>query len=496
MEKNFLELATAQETQTENGDKAYTNTGSYLVDMFYFGVRGASESTWLSRFQKAYSSYPNEALRLLLQTRDVRGGKGERLLFNTAMAYLWKTDKEVAKDMLKLVPEYGYFKDLLEIEDLVSGGEITRVVADIFYRELLSRNKLAAKWAPSEGQRKYSRVYNNLWPYFGSKKAYRKFLSALRSEVVETYMSANKWGEINYEHVPSKAGLLYRNAFIRHDETRYTNYLDNVNAGKAKINAGVLHPVDLVRLYLSNSQISTHLSSSDKKTIDAMWNQLQTQYANTLKDTIVVVDTSGSMYTKNKPQPIEVAISLGLLAASALKGELKGSFITFSEKPKIQKVNVKAPLSYQVAELERAYWDMNTNLLAVFDLILNTAVQNNLKPKEVPSTILIISDMQFDEAMSRSFNKEANSVYETAQKRFNAAGYDLPLVVFWNVGLFSNAPTPAHHNNTILLSGYSPALFEKVATKKYNIKPIEVVLDIIKSPRYDVVDKIVPQKVW
>src|SRR5699024_9693080 len=108
---------------------------------------------------------------------------------------------------------------------------------------------LLGKWLPSEHCRKRvdRAVAQELMAMLGwSPRKYRKELSALRRkiDVVERKMSANEWQEIKYPNVPSRANLIYSNAFLRHDEERRKAYLDQLSRGEIKINASTLYPHD------------------------------------------------------------------------------------------------------------------------------------------------------------------------------------------------------------------------------------------------------------
>lgn len=82
--------------------------------------------------------------------------------------------------------------------------------------------------------------------------------------------------------------------------------------------------------------------------------------------------------------------------AEHLKGEFFNKFITFSSRPELIDMSNATCLRDKL-EICDAHDDCsNTDLKAVFDLILNTAIDNDLKQKDLPNNILIISDMEFD----------------------------------------------------------------------------------------------------
>lgn len=274
-------------------------------------------------------------------------------------------------------------------------------------------------------------------------------------------MSARLWKNINYSSVPSQASRIYRNAFKKHDEERYNEFIDKAEKGEVKINAKTLYPY----------QIYDNVNSDYSKTLEALWNQLPDYTMG--KNALVVADTSGSM----NGTPMSVSVSLALYFAERNKGQFKDYFISFSEQPKLNKVIGKT-----LVEKMRSIilGDVsNTNLQAVFDLILNTAIQNNTPKEEMPETIYIISDMEFDSAVC------GNTNYEAFKAKYEMFGYKKPNLVFWNVDSRNdNLPTQQDERGVALVSGLSPVIFKMAVENK---TPLEVMLDTINSDRYKVI---------
>ena len=228
---------------------------------------------------------------------------------------------------------------------------------------------------------------------------------------------------------------------------------------KAKVNAGALFPVDIVHKVFERRTIP----QKDRILYGAMWKALPNYCADKDETGICVVDTSGSM----GGQPIEVAISLGMYCADKCRGPFKNHFITFSNRPELQEV-YGADIVEKVHNLERAGWDMNTNLEAVFDLILTTAKAHRLSKKDMPKKLYIISDMQFDEANSEggwaSPRRPRSTFMEAMNKKYQRAGYEMPVIVYWNVraskcGMFQQT---FEGRQCCMVSGYSPSLFKSI----------------------------------
>ena len=291
---------------------------------------------------------------------------------------------------------------------------------------------------------------------------YRHTVRAIRKQIetVEEQMSAQNWPDINYSSVPSQAARIYKNAFLKHDEARYAKFIEKAEKGEVKIQAGTLYP----------HQIYKSVQSNYSKTLEALWNQLPDYTMG--KNALVVADVSGSM----SGDPMAVSVSLALYFAERNKGQFKDHFITFSGKPVLQRIVGKDLLS-KMNSIERSEWEMNTDLQAVFDLILNTALRNKVTQEEMPSTIYIISDMEFDECIEETTN------FEAIKAKYESAGYQIPTIVFWNVDAKSgkNLPVQKNEQGIALVSGFSPVIFKMAVENK---SPEEVMNDTINSERY------------
>ena len=516
---NFLDSLKRETnyTHTENGASALKSTLNYCLDAFgsLGAMRNSSEEDIIETFSKAFFADRELAMKMLFYMRDIRGGQGARRVFRVIARWLVDTNPEYILNNLNNFLEYGRGDDILclldtEIERNVCMWAYCQIKADLMSMHKNEPCSLLAKWLPSENAssaqtKSYARVIIHHWG--ASSVDYRRILSKLRAyiDVVERKMSANDWKSINYEAVPSKASLKYTNAFFTHDQKGYVNYLKAVANKDAKVNAGALFPVDIVHKVFENRNIS----QKDRILYDAMWNALPNYCADKDETGICVVDTSGSM----SGQPIEVAISLGMYCADKCRGPFKNHFITFSRNPQLQEVR-GTDIVEKVRNLEKANWDMNTNLEAVFDLILTTAKRHNLSQEDMPKKLYIISDMQFDAARNCSndcfgyrigYRTKPATFMESMSRKYKAAGYEMPVIVYWNVraskcGMFQQT---FEGRQCCMVSGYSPSLFksiiegttyEEYETKDENgktvkairekVDPIDVMLATLNSERY------------
>ncbi len=477
-------MKSGETTQTENGALTYVTSDSAVLDFFANGgaLRTRSEGDITRIFNKALKEDRLLALKALFYLADVRGGQGERRTFRTILKNLAVSNPDSAvmvRNNLANVAFFTRWDNLWVLLETPLKDDVLALVRRQLQVDLKALSKklpvsLLAKWMSSENAssaqtRKEGRILRNGLEV--SAKTYRKTLSKLRKaiRVVERDMCAGNWSEIDYQGVPSRAAKNYRNAFKKHDERRYNEFLGRVEKGEAKINASTLYPYDLVR------EVWNRVGD---KTLDLQWKSLPNYLNGDFKNGLAVVDTSGSM----AGLPIQIAISLGIYLGERIKGKFHNHFLTFSSRPKLQEI-VGATLYEKVHNLERADWDSNTNVQAAFNLILNTAVRAKISQEEMPSFIVCVSDMGFDCACSD--NKQTN--FEQIQANYRAADYEMPVLIFWQVDSRSDqAVVKMDERGVILVSGCSPAVFSSVLAHK-NITPYDQMIHTLSQERYDVV---------
>lgn len=479
--KKAVSLASALEIETNvaytaNNALSLASTLDNVLDFFAHGgaMRNRSEQDIKTAFSKAYGQDKTLALRALFYLRDIRGGQGERRLFRVCFRWLAESDPKIARKMLHLVPEYGRWDDVLLSVDNTDLEEYALGYMKEQWNEDIDAEhpSLGLKWFPSEqaSNKKIRSLARKTAAFFGlTSKEYRQGLSYVRAKIglVETAMCQNKWNKIDYSKVPSKASTNYRKAFSRHDPVGYVKFLEDVKSGKKKINAKTLYPYEVVRPIFS-------YGAKEDATLDAQWNALPNYFEgkeNT--NMLVVADTSGSM----NGLPIMISTSLALYCAEHNTGPFHNKFITFSNNPKLQSV-VGHSVTQKIQNLQRAEWDMSTNLQAVFDLILNTAKKHDLSQGDLPVSILIISDMQFNAACSNKTN------FQIIDRKFKDAGYERPQLVFWNVNAFNkDQPVSKDERGTVLCSGSSPSVIKYILFGTM-ITPLEQMLEVLNSERY------------
>ncbi len=466
-----------KDVKTANGAVTHSTSSNSVLDFFGMGAaaRNQTDAFVLNLFNAAYAEDANLALKVLFYIRDIRGGQGERKTFRTCFRNLAQTQPAVTKKLLKHVSEFGRWDDILEtVENTEVENDALKLLSATLRKDLKSESPtLCAKWSPSEqaSSADTKRLAKKLREYMDlTPKEYRKMLSGLRAKinVVERLMCAGEWKDINFENVTSRAAMLYKDAFKKHQEKRYAAYLASVEKGTAKINASTLYPYELC----------TKAMVSEDKTIELQWKALPNYLAENPHNGLVVCDVSGSMCSgSGSVRPIDVSISLAMYFAERNKGAFENYFLSFSSNSKLNKIT-GSTLHQKLLNIGQSEWGMSTNLQSSFDAILTHAVANKVPKSDMPNVVYIISDMEFDSCCNGKTN------LEVIKEKYKAAKYELPRIVFWNVNASSKqSPVKYDEKGTCLVSGCSPAILKSVLSAKI-VTPIEVMLETINSPRY------------
>lgn len=487
---------------TENGAIGYRTTGKELLDINFAvtSLRSMSDAEVVKRFKKAFCEDKVLAMKWLFFARDAREGLGERRLFRVVLKDLVESNPEMVIPVINLIPEYGRYDDFwCLLNNKESANVIYKIVDQQIEEDLKNMNEnkpisLLAKWMPSvnASSAQIKKYAKQLCKAFGvSERDYRKILSMLRKylDVVETKMSAKNWSEIKYEAVPSRANLIYNNAFLRNDEERRREYLSKLEKGETKINASVLYPHDIVHKYSSGDYWGVRLKHTDA-TIEGLWKALPDTVQG-CGNTIVVADGSGSMTTtvggNTGVTALEVANALAIYFAERSSGDFKDKYITFSQRPQLVDFsNCKSlhdKLHTALAHNEVA----DTNIEKVFDLILTTAINGNMSQEDIPQNVLIISDMEFNHCAvvgdGRYGNRPNQRLFDVIAKKYADAGYKMPRLVFWNVNSRTGTiPVKENELGVALVSGFSVNIVKMVMSGKTD--PFECLLEALNSERY------------
>ena len=464
-------------TTTQNGAITHKSSLSACLDLFSMGVSSSSKNSLIA---SALKENPVLAIKTILYLRDVRNGQGNK---DIARAFHAVVNTTLTKypafykpyiNLIKHLPEVGSWKDVYNLYGI--NNKLDKAIISLVADALNNNNALAAKWFPRQSQ--FHKDYaKSLGLDIGTV---RRQVAKLTS-VVETAMCNKQWHTINYEHVPSRANLVYSKAFLRNDSSRRQDFLAKAEAGTASIKASVLYPHEITRKSFSDSSM------------EALWKALPDYMESSEKFNILpIVDVSGSMSDSvpgTKVTCMDIAIGLGLYAAEHNRGAYKDILCTFDSRPMFHKLT-GTTLASRVHETQRLPWGMSTNLQAVFDKILSNSIRANTE--DLPKVILIISDMEFNECDSNYMTN-----YQLINQKYASAGIDMPTIVFWRVNtILAQQPVTKDERGTILINGYSPSILKHILSMDLSsledIAPMNMFLNTVQS-RYSYVDELFNQ---
>ena len=473
-----------------------------LLTLFNNTNRDASNECIISHFKDSWNGSQETTLKILYNIRDIRNGKGEKKITFVIMAFIKEQNKPIYDIILKDLLQYGCYKDLLQIIDITKTNDVeASIFSEQLCQDLENINQLqnlqnpqnisislCSKWAPSEGS-KYDKISKAIMKNLSLKpKEYRQLLTKLRFQLnlVETNMSCRTFDKIIFGQVPSSCHKLHKKAFNRvlnaqnSDKysdlrkvlvNRYTEYKSNLVRGLEKINFKGIQPHTIIKELMSSDV-------ADNVILEEQWSAIRKDIKNTiLKNgqknpfarSLAISDVSGSM----SGEPITVSIALGILVAELSEGPFNNKLITFSEKPKLHDLSHFNKLVDKLRFVKNMEWGMNTDIIAVFKLLLDIALQNQLKSNEMIERIFIFTDMQMDNAIGKdhqsinttyrgksTFDSEIRTLYESH-------GYKLPVIVCWN--LRTSGVLPIQHDipGMIMLSGFSAELLKAVMEDKF-----------------------------
>lgn len=482
--------------RTENGANAYATTGSKLYDLFALGgaYRSRSENDCITLFSNAYNENTSYAMRCLTYLRDIEG-QGERRFFRVCLQWLAINHPEAVTRNMQTWVYDGYIRwdDLFVLFDTPVERDMIALVEKQLTQDINNYKSdqaaaisLLPKWLPSSNCSSADTIAlakKFMAAFELTERQYRKMLSALREriKVTERLMSQNRWEEIDFSHLPSRAGLLYRNAFQKHDCIK--NKYEAFAKSDAAVNAKVLYPYDCVK---AAEAAMTHGTEIERLMVNKYWDNLTDYFKDAKSDMMVVCDTSGSMTSTygTSIRPIDIAVSLAMYAAEHAHGPFANHYISFSRKARLVQVQ-GADFCEKVSNIIRTNLCEDTNLESVFDLVLHTAQQHNLPQSALPSTLVIITDMEVNDCSEDFYEYRSDTLFmEAMRKRWADSGYKLPKLVFWNVCARNNTFLDDPRSDVTYVSGASPVLFKRVLT---GISGEELMYQTLNDSRYSAI---------
>ena len=499
----------SKRTFTENGQEALNTTGNAVLDLFgtIGSLRDADELRVQTLFAEAYKEDPLLATKCLFYARDVRGGLGERKVFRTLLKYAAKMHPECIRPNIIYIPFFGRYDDLYELIDTPVEDDMWAYMKFVFESDIKSMEDkepctLLAKWMKSSKTtvKETRRLGLLTAKKLGmQEREYKRKLHALREylKVVEVDMAARRWSNIEYSKLPSRAIRKYVASFKRHDNDRYLEWIESIKKGESKVNASTLYPYDLIERYLNTNSMYNRLGDYDEL-VEAQWKALP-DYVGKGVNAMVIADTSGSMFCATsggkKGRPLTSAVGLALYFAEHNTGAYHNLWMSFSHDSSIQTVKGETLLQ-KLHNINYDKWDGDTNIELAFDKILNIAIKHRVPRDEMIKSLIIISDMEFNQCTERSSYHW--TFYDNMYEKYRDAGYDLPNVVFWNVDSRQNVfHADSKRKGVQLCSGQSTATFKQLL-ESIGKTPIEMMLKVLNQERYSIIsiDKNLKSKIY
>ena len=472
---NFIDALRQEDQLTENGMATNSTSLDACVDLFFNigAMRGQDKERLIADFSKALNQNRIDALKILFWARDIRGGAGERQVFRDIIQWMAENHTEYIKRNLQYIPEFGRWDDLLVLIDTRLESDVMQLISDA----IIAENGLCAKWMPRQGH-----IANKLRKFTGmTPKEWRKSLVGL-TNVVESKMCAKQWDEIDFAKLPSLASARYQKAFGKNAFEKYSEYIKSLQKGETKINAGAVYPYDVVK----------SLKHGNFEIANEQWKALPNWMEDSNEMLLPLVDVSSSMETSvgNNANVtcMDVAISLGLYISEKNEGPFKNAFITFSDNPTLEVLS--GSLKDRYTQMANSHWGMSTNLEAAFKLILDQATKHNLSHSDMPTKILILSDMEFNAAAGGGGwrNKSGNwnpTAQQMIEQMYADAGYAMPQIVYWNIQSRNGGlPVSFDKQGTALVSGFSPAIMQALVKGEIT-SPTTIMSSVIHSERYE-----------
>lgn len=475
---NFIDALRQEDQLTENGMATNSTSLDACVDLFFNigAMRGQDKERLIADFSKALNQNRIDALKILFWARDIRGGAGERQVFRDIIQWMAENHTEYIKRNLQYIPEFGRWDDLLVLIDTRLESDAMQLISDA----IIAENGLCAKWMPRQGH-----IANKLRKFTGmTPKEWRKSLVGL-TNVVESKMCAKQWDEIDFAKLPSLASARYQKAFGKNAFEKYSEYIKSLQKGETKINAGAVYPYDVVK----------SLKHGNFEIANEQWKALPNWMEDSNEMLLPLVDVSGSMETSvgNNANVtcMDVAISLGLYISEKNEGPFKNAFITFSDNPTLEVLS--GSLKDRYTQMANSHWGMSTNLEAAFKLILDQAAKHNLSQSDMPTKILILSDMEFNAATGsrRGWYSDSDktdwnpTAQQLIEQMYADAGYSMPQIVYWNIQSRNGGlPVSFDKQGTALVSGFSPAIMQALVKGEIT-SPTTIMSSVIHSERYE-----------
>ncbi len=491
-------------TDGVNGSLVYTaeGQGDPRVALYTSLVRDCEMDFIEKNLQESYKLSPADAFVLAFQTRDVRGGKGERELFYKMMKVL---EPNLTPALLALIPEYGSWHDVFELMKRgICVQPLRRLTRAQLKKDMQDMNagrsiSLCAKWMPREGSK-----YNDVARIMANVKAEEKKstqrykLMAMRSNVsllnkylktTEINMCNGTWAAIDPAKVPGRNLKIHRKAFLnerlkslaerfaledrRACAAHFKEHIAKALKGEVTLKgANVVFPHEITKKI-------QYTEGDEQSILEEQWRGIRqkTEDAGGLRRTVVLSDVSGSM----SGVPMDVSIALGILISEINAETFKDHVMTFHEKPSWVNLSKCKTLQEKVATLCRAPWGGSTNFEGAFKLILQRLVETKVPADEAPQDLLVLTDMGWNQASNGRFH------IQNIKGEWAKAGYTPPRIIIWNLrAAFKEYHAKADEEGVVTLSGWSPSILKVLQEGKLDMSnPWKTLRAVLDDERYD-----------
>ena len=470
---------------TANGAISFNSTNNNQLDFFFQVLRDTDSNKINNLADLSWNENKLITLKIIAYIRDCRGGKGERECGRQLLKWLSiKSPANFKINLIHYLQEYGRFDDIIYLLNTNYVSFICslfkhQLIQDLYNMNQKKKISLLAKWIPSENKsvdKKY-KFYKKLANYMNiSKQDLRKnYISPLRNylNIVESQMCSQDWESIDFNKIPSIAMFRYGkedHVFEKRLSEKFNLWKSKLKTGESKVNASILFPHQIVKQYDRYSQVDPLL--------EAQWQELikKGRTYDNIDKTIVLSDVSGSM----TGLPMNISITLGLFISELANDNYKNLVVTFESEPQIYNIKGET-LCDRIKFLRNAPWGGSTDLTKAILLILNLGLQNNITDDNMPKRLIVVSDMQFNQADKSNFLTN----YQYITQLFKKYNYNVPHIVFWNVlGSINDVPVVHDQSNVSLVSGFSIDILKSVLNNK-SVTPYETLLAAVNDSRYD-----------
>ena len=525
-----------------NGADVYTEVGvgDDRVALFTMLNRGLEADYMQQHVHTIHAKNDTEWMRdlwvMAFQTRDIRGGKGERKLFYQFIEALHQVNPAETERMLSLVPEYGCWRDLWEIWQRIPALEpaILELVHHTYIKSVNymrlgpSREMgLLAKWLPREKSKTFPGLAKKIAQHIYRSELvpnkqmmyYRTMCSEMNRtlKTVEVNMCGKTWAQISPEAVPGRCLKIHDKAFLNEptkkkghidgelrfpdDEDRmecrahFQEFVEGLKAGTKKAHgANVVLPHELV------VKTEDYTTSADQHAIiQAQWDGIreETVKGGGLGKSVAMCDFSGSMHGT----PMEVSRALGILISEITHPAFRDHILTFDAVPQWHSFVGKKTLKAKLASIKGCGQGLNTDFYKACQCIIARMVQNKVPVGEEPEDLIVITDMGFDAASTPRSSSSTLYAWETQLVRIRrefleagekvwgkGCGWTPPRIVIWNVRAeYKDFHAKADEEGVVQLSGWAPSMLKALQTGVKVQTPYEGMRHILDDARYDAV---------